>query len=216
MFGCIRRLGCLVIILLLAGIWYWYARVEPSRSATRASVSTAAGWEPLSQPNAERGQRAVASLAQRSGPVFANLTASEAASYIFLAASKQQLPPSAQSIRSAIIGDRLYVKANVALNEIGGRKVLGPLADFLTDRDSVQLGGTMNVIRPGLGQFLVQDVKLGRIDVPSPVVPRLVAEIRRGVIPPGVAQNGFPMPLPEYISDIRIANGRITIYKNTQ
>jgi len=217
MFGCLRRLGCLVILLLIAGIWYWYARVEPSRRAGSVSTTTAGGgWEPLSQPNAERGQRAVTSLAQRSGPVFANLTASEAASYIFLAASKQQLPPSAQSIRSAIIGDRLYVKANVALNEIGGRKVLGPLADFLTDRDSVQLGGTINVIRPGLGQFLVQDVKLGKIEVPSPLVPRLVAEIRRGVVPPGVAQNGFPMPLPEYISDIRISNGRITIYRNAQ
>jgi hypothetical protein len=150
MFGCIRRLGCLVILLLAAGIWYWYARVEPSRRAASASATSPRGWEPLSQPNAERGQRAVSSLAQRSGPVFANLTASEAASYIFLAASKQQLPPSAQSIQSAIIGDRLYVKANVALNEIGGKKVLGPLANFLTDRDSVQLGGTLNVIRTGL------------------------------------------------------------------
>lgn len=216
MFGCLRRLGCLVILLVIAGIWYWYARVEPSRRAGPAAANTVRGWEALSQPNAERGERAVASLARRSGPVFANLTASEAASYIFLAASKQQLPPSAQSISSAIIGDRLYVKANVVLSEIGGKKVLGPLANFLTDRDSVQLGGTINVIRPGLGQFLVQDVKLGKLEVPSPLVPRLVAEIRRGVVPAGVAQNGFPMTLPEYISDIRIANGRITIYKIAQ
>jgi hypothetical protein len=113
------------------------------------------------------------------------------------------------------VGDRLYVRANIALSEIGGRKVLGPFADFLSERDSVKLGGTMNVIRPGLGQFLVQDVKLGRLDVPSPLVPRLVAEMRRGTVPDGVAQNGFPMALPSYISDIRIANGHITIYKNT-
>jgi hypothetical protein len=162
-----------------------------------------------------RGQEAVASLGQRSGPVFANLTGSEAASYIFLAASKQSLPPSAQNVSAAVLGDRLYVKANVVLNELGGRKVLGPLASLLSDRDSVQLGGTMNVIRPGLGQFVVQDVKLGSLSVPSPLVPRLVQEIRRGAIPDGVAQNGFPMPLPNYISDIRISNGRITIYKNT-
>jgi hypothetical protein len=217
MLGCIRKLGCLVILALIAGIWYWYARVEPSRAAKGAASTTArrGGWEPLSQSNAERGQRAVASLAQRSGPVFANLSASEAASYIFLAASRQQLPPSAESVSSAIIGDRLYVRANVALNEIGGKKLLGPLSGLISDRDSVQLGGTMSVIRPGLGQFLVQAVKLGKIEVPSPLVPRLVAEIRRGVVPEGVAQNGFPMPMPSYISDIRISNGRITIYKNT-
>ncbi len=217
MFGCIRRLGCLVLIALIAGVWYWYARVEPSRTTkTTASGSVAGSWEPLSPPNAMRGERAVTSLGQRSGPVFANLTASEAASYIFLAASKGQLPPSAQSISSAIIGERLYVRATLALNELGAKKVLGPLAGMLSERDSVQLGGTMKVIRPGLGQFLVEDVKLGALKVPSPLVPALVAEMRRGVVPQGVAQNGFPMPLPDYISDIRIANGRITVYKNTQ
>ena len=216
MFGCLRRLGCLVILALGAGIWYWYARVEPSRERrAAAAVASPKGWEPLSQPNAERGRAAVASLGKRSGPVFADLTASQAASYIFLAASGQHLPPSAQSVSSSIIGDRLYVKANIALAEIGGPKVLGPLAGFLSERDSVKLGGTMNVIRPGLGQFLVQDVKLGRLDVPSPLVPRLVAQMRRGTVPEGVAQNGFPMTLPSYISDIRIANGHITIYKNT-
>src|SRR6476660_6318454 len=214
MFGCLRRLGCLVILLAAAGIWYWYARVQPSRSATSTANSTRT-WEPLSEANAARGQKAVASLGQRSGPVFANLTGSEAASYIFLAASKQALPPSAQNVTAAVLGDRLYVKANIVLNEIGGRKVLGPLASLLSDRDSVELGGTMNVIRPGLGQFVVQDVKIGSLKVPGPLVPRLVAEVRRGNIPDGVAQNGFPMPLPNYISDIRISNGRITIYKNT-
>lgn len=217
MFGCIRRLGCLVLLALIAGVWYWYARVEPSRTTkTTSSGSVAGSWEPLSGPNAMRGERAVTSLGQRSGPVFANLTGSEAASYIFLAASKGQLPPSAQSISSAIIGDRLYVRATLALNELGAKKVLGPLAGMLSERDSVQLGGTMKVIRPGLGQFLVEDVKLGALKVPSPLVPALVAEMRRGVVPQGVAQNGFSMPLPDYISDIRISNGRITVYKNTQ
>jgi hypothetical protein len=216
MFGCLRRLGCLVLIALIAGIWYWYARVEPSRNSKSSSSTYVAGkWEALSEPGALRGQRAVTSLGQRSGPVFANLTASEAASYIFLAVSKGRLPPSAQDISSSIIGDRLYVRSTLALNELGAKKVLGPLAGMLSERDSVIFGGTMRVIHPGLGQFLVEDVTLGALKVPSPLVPALVAEMRRGAIPEGVAKNGFPMPLPDYIADIRIANGRITVYKNT-
>jgi hypothetical protein len=214
MFGCLRRLGCLVLLALIAAVWYWYARVEPARSGKTGSSYVAGAWEPLSQSNAVKGQRAVESIGQRSGPVFANLSASEAASYIFLAASKGQLPPSAQEISSSIIGDRLYVSTTLALNELGATKVLG-LAGMLSERDSVRLGGTMKVIRPGLGQFLVEDVKLGALNVPSALVPALVAEMRRGVIPAGVAKNGFPMPLPDYISDIRIANGRIIVYKNT-
>ncbi len=214
MFGCLRRIGCLVILLIIAaGIWYWYLPVS-HRPKSGTSSNAGNTWEPLSQQNAVRGQNAVASLGRRSGPVYANLTPSEAASYIILAASKQALPPSAQNVSAAIVRDRLYVHANVDLQEIGGRKVLGPLANLLADRDSITLGGTMNVIRPGLGQFVVQDVKIGSLPIPSPLVPRLVQEIRKGTIPDGVAQNGFPMPLPTYISDIRIANGRITIYKN--
>jgi len=214
MFGCLRRLGCLVLLALIAAVWYWYARVEPARSGKTGSSYVAGAWEPLTLPNAVKGQRAVESIGQRSGPVFANLSASEAASYIFLAASKGQLPPSAQEISSSIIGDRLYVRTMLALNELGAKKVLGPLAGMLSERDTVVLGGTMKVIRPGLGQFLVEDVKIGALKIPSPLIPGLVAQMRRGVIPAGVAQNGFPMPLPDYISDIRIANGRITVYKN--
>lgn len=216
MFGCLRRLGCLVLLAVIAAVWYWYAHVEPSRSGKAGSSSYVAGaWEPLSLPNAVKGERAVESIGQRSGPVFANLSASEAASYIFLAASKGQLPPSAQEVSSSIMGDRLYVRTMLALNEMGVKKILGPLAGMLSERDSVVLGGTMKVIRPGLGEFLVEDVKIGALKIPSPLIPGLVGEIRRGVLPVGVAQNGFPMPLPNYISDIRITNGRITVYKNT-
>lgn len=214
MFGCLRRLGCLVILLIiLAAAWFWYARVEPSRSP--ASTAASSTWQRLNQPDAARAQRAIESLGNRSGPVFANLSAGEVASYVFLSATKGALPPSANDISAAVIGDRIYVKANVVLKELGGSKVLGPLASILSDRDSVRLGGTMNVIRPGVGQFLVQEVRLGSLAFPSGLVPTLVQQFRRGAVPDGVAPNGLPMPLPNYISDIRISNGRVTIYKNT-
>jgi len=214
MFGCLRRLGCLVILLcILAAAWFWYARVEPSKSP--ASTASASTWQRLTQPDAARAQRAIESLGSRSGPVFANLSAGEVASYVFLTATKGALPPSANDISAAVIGDRIYIKANVVLKELGGSKVLGPLASILNDRDSVRLGGTMNVIRPGVGQFLVQEVRLGSLAFPSGLVPTLVQQFRRGSVPEGVAPNGLPMPLPNYISDIRISNGRLTIYKNT-
>jgi hypothetical protein len=157
----------------------------------------------------------VESLGARSGPVFANLSASDAASFIFLAAARQ-LPPSAQNVSAAVIGDRLYVRGYVSIKELGGKDVVGPMASLLGDRDTLQLGGTINVIQPGLGQFRVRDVKFARLDVPSLIIPRLIARIRRGQVPPGIAEDAFPMPLPSYISDVRIADGRITVYKNTQ
>jgi hypothetical protein len=216
MFGCLRRVGCVVILaLLLVGAWYWYARVPTSASRKTSAAGAPANWQPLSTANAERGRRAVESLGARSGPVFANLSASDAASFIFLAAARQ-LPPTAQNVSAAVIGDRLYVRGFVSIKELGAADVVGPLASLLGDRDTLQLGGVINVIQPGLGQFRVRDVRFGRLDVPPLVIPKLIARIRKGQIPPGIADDAFPMPLPPYISDVRIADGRITVYKNTQ
>lgn len=219
----IRRLGCLIIVIaILAAIWYWYARVDqPSAASTGATTpggstaSVSSGWQRLTAADAERGSVAVQSLGRQSGPVFANLTPAEAASYIFTVVAKQ-LPPSAQNVEAAIIRDRLYVRSDVELKDFGGSKTLGPLGMLLGERDSVRFGGTINMLRPGLGEFLVQEVRLGRFDVPNALLPRLVAQMKRGKTVEGVSQNGLPMVMPSYISDVRISNGKITLYKSVR
>jgi hypothetical protein len=222
MFGCFRRLGCLVILIILGVLAYFnrgkledtYHRYAGETVTTPSTDGSApGGWEPLTADKATRGQRAVESLSARSGPVFANLTAGEAASYIFLEAAKQ-LPSSSEDITSAIRNDRLYVRANVALKDFGGSAALGPLALMLGDRDSVQLGGVIRVIRPTVGEFQVQDVKIGSLAIPSALVPKLIGRMRKGPMPDGISPNGLPMKLPSYIGDVRITNGRIVVYKN--
>jgi len=226
MFGCFRRLGCLVFLLIIAVLaWFNRDRLEaiyrryagdhvPGDSS---AVATAApgGWEALTSDKAARGQAAVQSLSTPRGPAFVNLSPGEASSYIFLAVAKQ-LPASSEDITSSIRNDRLYVRANVALKDFGGSRVLGPLGALLGERDTVQLGGTINVLRPGMGEFQVKDIKFGSFPVPDAVIPRLVRRIRKGEMPPGLSANALPMPLPTYIGDVRIANGRITVYKSTQ
>ncbi|HVF41036.1 MAG TPA: hypothetical protein VM939_14135 [Gemmatimonadaceae bacterium] len=220
MFGCIRRLGCLVFLLVI-GVLAWfnrdrlmplYDRVRGRSTADSTIVRTPGGWEPLTAEKATRGQRTLESLSRPTGPPSATLTPGEAASYIFLAVARQ-LPASSQDISASVTGDRLYVKANVALADFGGGDVLGALGSLLGDRDTVQLGGTVNVLQRGMGEFQVKDVKLGQFPVPGAIVPRLVARIRRGEMPPGISPNALPMKLPEYIGDVRIANGRITVYR---
>lgn len=219
--GFFRRLGCLIIILLLAGAaWYWYARVPASSTTTTSTTvgtatSVSSGWQPLTVADADRGRAAVQSLGRQSGPVFANLTAAEAASYILTVVAKQ-MPPSAQNAQAAIIGDRLYVRADVEMKDFGGSKSLGPLGMLLGDRDSVRFGGTINMLKPGLGEFLVQEVKIGRFDVPNALIPRILSQMKRGKPVEGISQNGLPMVMPSYISDVRISNGKITLYKSVR
>ena len=155
------------------------------------------------------------SLSNPRGPAFVNLSPGEAASYVFLEVAKQ-LPASAEEITSSVRNDMLYVRANVALKDFGGAKILGPLGALLGERDTVQLGGTLNVLRPGDGEFQVRDIRIGSLPVPDAIIPRLINRIRKGEKPAGIADNAFAVKLPSYIGDVRIANGRVTVYKATQ
>lgn len=217
MFGCIRKLGCLAILLAIAGGAYMYMNGwRPQGTATEPKATTVARpmWEPITALNAERGKRQVESLRGSRGPVFANLTGAEAASYIFLSATRQ-LPKGAERATASVQGNELIVRAEVPLAEFGAKKVLGPLASILGDKDTLLLGGHINVVQPGLGEFVVTRLKVGKMTVPSPLIPRLLAEFRKGDRPVGIAPNALPMPVPEFISDVRIVNGRVTVYKNT-
>ncbi len=210
-----RKFGCLLIILALGvGAWYWYARVRPAKTAAPTTVVSATKlWQPITPADAQRGKAALQALSRPSGPVFANLTAGEVASYIFLVAAKQ-LPPTLRGAEAAVIGNRLYVRSEVELKELGGSGALGALGALLGDKDSVTLGGTINMLGPGRGEFLIQEVKIGRLDLPSALIPRIVSRIKTGSRE-GVSSNGLPMTMPQYISDVRIANGKITLYKTT-
>lgn len=214
MFGCLRRLGCLAIVIAGLAAWYFYTHLNGNDHSPsgKPGVSAHSGWEPLTAAAAERGKRAVESLSQKTGPVFANLSPAEAASYIFLAATRQ-LPPSAKNLEASAVNDRLNVRAEVSLKDFGGAAVLGPLASLIGDKDTVQLGGTIHVIKPGSAEFVVQEMRFGQAPIPGLVIPRLIARLRKGSTD-GLSDRGLAMKLPDYISDVRIENGKITLYKS--
>jgi hypothetical protein len=222
MFGCMRRIGCLVVLVVACGVGYltrdlWLDRVRgyfPGAPDTTAVAATSA-WESLSPERAERGERAVRALARNGGPVYVTLRAGELASYAFLSLAPA-LPPSARDAESAVIGDRVYVRALVSLRELGGAGGFGALGGVLADRDTLRLGGTFDVLRPGLAQFHVQDVQLGAFPVPARMIPALVKRVRRGREIAGLSADALAIPIPDYIGDVRVARGRITLYKNTR
>ena len=223
MFGCLRRMGCLVVLLVVAGVgWFtrdlWLDRVR-GRLGGEPQVAGGSGngspWETLSPERAERGERAVRDLARNGGPVYVTLRAGELASYAFLSLASA-LPPSAQGAESAVIGDRVYVRALVSLSELGGTGGLGALGGMLADRDTLRLGGTFDVLRPGLAQFHVRDVQLGAFPVPARMIPALLRRVRKGKEVPGLAEDALAVPIPDYIGDVRVARAQITLYKNTR
>jgi hypothetical protein len=213
-----RKIGCLIVLLVLAIALYlsrsrWLPLVRGGGTATVASTDGV--WEPVTAAGAERARIAIQGLASKSGPVFANVRPGDLASYVFVAL-RRELPPSAQNVAATIIGDRLYVRADIKLADVGGAEVLGPLAGFLSDRETMLFGGTFEVLRPGLAQFHVQELKLRELSIPQRMIPRLVKRIGHGARPEGVAPDGLPLLVPEQIGDVRVGRGKVTLYKNVQ
>lgn len=216
--GCLRRMGCLVVLLVLAlGAWLTreqWLRIVPGSSRDSAVAVTEPVWEPLSPAAGARGKRAIDAMAAARGPAFTNLKAAEIASYVFQTAGAA-LPASSDSAEAAVINDVLYVRAVVPMQAIAGSGALGPLAGLLNERERVTLGGNFRVVRPGLSEFQLREVKLRDFGVPRAAIPRLVRQISRGARPAGVSEDAVAVPTPASLADVRIANRRVTLYRAT-
>jgi hypothetical protein len=212
--GCLSRIGCLLLIVVIAvAAWLtkdrWWPRLTGHASS---AASTGPVWEPLTAQGAERTRQLLTRLSQPTGPVYGNLSGGDVASYVYQSLAKQ-LPPSADSIAAAVIGDRLYIRASVRLADLGGTSSLGPLAGMLGDREQMQFGGTFHIVRPQLAEFQVKDVKIRELSLPQAMIPRVLRQTERGSRPEGLSEDGLPILVPKYLGDVRIANGRVTLYK---
>src|SRR5689334_11492721 len=133
MFGCLRRIGCLFVLCVAAVAAYlmrdtWMPYLPRVGNApARTAPGAGARWEPVSDDAAGRARRAVESLGKRNGPVFVNISPGDLASYLYIALAAQ-LPPSADSIEATTIGNQVYFRATVALDDFKAAGSLGPLA----------------------------------------------------------------------------------------
>lgn len=218
MSGCLRSIGCLtVLVIVVAAAWLlrdeWVPRIHwhsgPARS-TNAVV-----WQPLTPEGAARAKQAVDSLNSKSGRVFANIVPADLAAYVYDELSKE-LPPSAEHVEATAYDRKLWVRTNVNLRDLGDSDALGPLSGMLGDRQSVQFGGTLDIVHPGLAEYRVESIKVGDVTIPRAAIPRLLRKIARGDRPAGIADNALPLTVPTYIADVRIARGTITLYKDVR
>lgn len=214
---CLGRLGCLAVVVLLAAAgWFtrdrWMSKVSGSRATPATAAAPEKVWQPLDPAAGQRGKRAIDQLSSPRGPVFANLTAAEVGSYVVQAVGKN-FPSSADSVEAAVIGDQLYVRAIVPTKDIAGSGALGPLGGLLNERERISLGGTFHVIRPGLSEFQIREVKLRDFKLPSGAIPRLMRQIKKGKPIDGVAEDALPVVTPKSLGDVRIANNRVTLYR---
>jgi hypothetical protein len=210
--GCFRRVGCLVVFVVAAlAAWMtrdmWWGRV------TGREVVTEVKWTRVSAEPATDARRRVTALSQPSGAAYATLTPSEVAAMI-LAESGGRIPASITDVEAAAVGDRLSVRATVDLSDLRSVEGLGPVRQLLTGRQRVTLTGTPVVAAQGQGRFHIDDLKVGQLSIPRPLISRVLAQIDRDNAPSGAERPAITFPLPRYIGDIRVSNGQVTLYKS--
>jgi hypothetical protein len=114
-------------------------------------------------------------------------------------------------VRAAVVGDRVVVRGLVDLETLGISQSLGPLGRVLPRQEWVELAGTIAVAREGVGEFRVERVQAGELPLPGALIPQLLQRLGASST---VAGDVVTIALPRHIADVRVARGRITLYKN--
>lgn len=212
MFGCLRTVGCLFLVAVLgvAGIVTRH-RWLPALTGGERAISTAT-FDPVTDERRQRARRQLESLGRPSGPVFVNLTAAEASALV-LTDRAQRLPAIAERVEASVVGDRLVLRTTLDAAELKGIDALGPVGRMLQSRQRVLLEGTLEVTEPGRAQFIVQDVRVNELAVPSPAIASLVRQLDRGAVAPGDLSRAIAFRIPPYVGDLRVGKGRVTLYK---
>jgi hypothetical protein len=145
--------------------------------------------------------------------VYENVRPGDLSAYVFQELSKQTLPPSTDSAEAMVIDDRLHVRGVMRLSDFGGTSALGPLGQMLGDRARVEFGGTLDVVRPGLAEYRLKTIRIGEQEIPPPLIPKIVTRIDRSSRPEGLSADALPLAIPDYIADVRIGAGKVTLFK---
>ena len=216
--GCFKAIGCLVVAIAIAvGGWFTRDYWTPLLHRVTQPIATAPAhqpgtWEPATPAGAARAKAIIERLGSRYGPVYANLEPGDLTAFIIQELS-HQLPPSARDVEAMVSGDQLLVRCTVNPNDLGDLSQLGPLGKMLGDREQVQMGGTLDIVKLGLGEYRVRSFRIHDFSIPHQMIPRLIKSYSKGARPPSVADDGLPLITPVHIGDARIKNGQITLYK---
>jgi hypothetical protein len=83
----------------------------------------------------------------------------------------------------------------------------------LDGRDTLRMAGTLDLVRPGLAEYRVRELRMAGIAVPPRLIPSVLGALRRAAAADSLPTDALPIPLPKAVADVRVANGKVTLYK---
>ncbi len=222
--GCLSRLGCLTVLVAAGAAGWWLYGGPLPKVAQRAGVRSTERLAPAplqwatGDAASSRAADAVARLGAPGGPAYVRLAPGDVAG--FLTSGLERIVPRGHGrVEVAIAGDRVHLRTAADLRALAGERLvgdrdgtLGRVLGALSGRDSLELAGTVSAVRPGLAQVHVRMVRIAGLELPPRTIPWLLGVLRRDGGLEG-AGDVVPVPLPRGIGDVRVADGRITLYR---
>ncbi len=215
MFGCASRIGCAIVLLVLGAVgWHFRGKWVPRVKAmvTAEAPAAEAGWAPITAAAGQRAKDRVASLGRRGGPSAVTLTPEEFAAYV-LGSALAEVTARGTETQAVVQDGMLYIRTTVRLADLGGKDALGALARMFNETEPLLVAGTLQPVRPGLAQFRLKEVAVRDLKVPRSAVGTLVRRWGPSPRPDSLATDGLPVTLPADVVDLRLADGKVTLYR---
>ncbi len=179
MIGCLtapfRLIGCLGILLLLAGGWLYRDRLirEGKRLFSGGeAVSEAAS---LGRPGRQALVSARAKVDSLNGwrADSVVLTPAEIASLVGQG-MEQALRKQLDSMQVRLLDDEIEVRARLRTARLP-RELVGPLAVAMRESEPIAAAGPLQVAGPGEGRWAIRSFRIRDFPLPADAVPRLLA-----------------------------------------
>jgi hypothetical protein len=219
MFGCIGRLGCLLVLAVAGAIgWFthdsWYPKLRERLGVGPATVKVSAEkWEPLTPEGSARARLAVGRLSSRNGPVYVDVAAGDLAAYA-LDPALRELSHDSAGAEALARDDRLYVRAMVNIADLVDAKSLGSLGSMIGGRQEITVRGRLEVVSPGHALFRVDRIALKELQLPSALIAKIVGRIRPKDRDATMPRDAIPVHVPLELADVRVAKGHVVLYKS--
>lgn len=218
MFGCIGRLGCLLVLAVAACVaWFthdsWYPKLRARLGATPpAAAVSAPRWEPLTPEGSARARLAIGRLSTKNGPVYVDVAAGDLAAYA-LDPAMRDLSHDSTGAEALARDDRLSVRATVNVADLVDAKALEGLSKMIGGKQEITVRGRLEVVSPGHAQFRVDQIMLKELKLPQPITEQIVSRVRAKERTAATPKDAIPVLIPRELADVRIAKGHVVLYK---
>ena len=188
-------------------------RKRPGAEQPKATVTPRPiAWATI-QPTKLAPSNPIAALSAKRGPAYVSLGAGQLAALLGNAV-RLQLPKSATDVQLALEGRQMLIRAAIDISMLAGDGTLAKvLRTVMSGRDTIQLAGSFEPVRPGLAQFHVEHLRVKGLPVPTSLIPTVLSTFRRRPHSDGVADDAIGVRFPNTIADMRVTNGRLILYK---